>query len=149
MTDLYSPSFTSVCTFTATFLQRRYSTLLAVLNRSSMCIFQVRLSETWMPRSLTVFEWSSFWSMMLKFGSLPLKVIFVHFSMASSILLSLTHSSILSRSSCVSQYDFLIENTFKSSANMNGSGKVRTSGRSFIICKTATDQGATLGVLHL
>ena len=48
------------CTFTATLLRKRYSTLLAFLNRSLMCIFQVRLSETSIPRSFTVFERCSF-----------------------------------------------------------------------------------------
>ena len=138
MRDLYSPSFTSVCTFTATFLRRRYSTLWAFLNRSSMCIFQLRLSETWMSKSFTVFELSSFWSKMLKLRSLPLKVIFVHLPMASSILFLLTHSSTLSMSSCISQYDFLIESTLKSSAKVNGSKKARTSGRLFINMQNST-----------
>ena len=109
------------------------STLLASLNRSSMYIIQVRLSETWMPRSFTVSKWSSFWFMMLKSRSLPLKVFYVHFYMVCSILFFLTPSvTPLSRSSCVSQNDFLIDSTFKLSLEMNGSEKVTTSGRSII-----------------
>ena len=71
--------------------------------------------------------------MMLKFRSLPLKVILVHLSVASSILFFLSHSSTLSRSSCIFKYDFLIESTFKFFAKTNGSEKVRTSGISFVI----------------
>ena len=120
-----------VSTLTATFLPRSYSTLLAFVNCSSMCIFRVSLYETWRARFFTVFKWSSFGSMILKFRQLPLKVNFVHLSRASSILFFLTHFWILSRSCCVSQYDFLIESTFKLSAQNNGSEKVRTSGRWF------------------
>ena len=122
---------------------------MAFLNCCSMCIFQVRISETWMPRSFAVFEWSSFRCVMLNFRSLPRNVIFVHLSMAISILFFSTHSSILIRSSCFSQFVFLIESSFKSSAEMNGSEKLRTSDRSFISMQKSNGPGATLGVLHL
>ena len=113
-----------VCTSTATFLWRWYNTLLAILNRSSMSFFQVRFSETWMPRSFTAFELSCFWSLILKIRSLRLEVIFVQLSIENSILFFLTHSSNLSRSSCVSHYDFLIESTLKLSAKINGTKKL-------------------------
>ena len=67
---------------------------------------------------------------MLKVRSLPLKVNFVDLSMVSSILFFLTHSAILSRSSCDSQYDFLLY--FQVARKVNSSETFITFGRPFI-----------------
>ena len=137
MRNLYSPSLTSVCTFCGEGIELYWFSSIAFQSSFFLvflrCVFSRLDYSRYGCRDLLQFFTdivSS--SMMLKFQSLPLKVIFVHLSMASSILLFQTHFSVISRSSYVSRYDFLIESSFKLSAKMTGSEKFRTSGRSFI-----------------
>ena len=106
------------------------------LRELNVCFFYFSSSSTttWkLPfSSLSQMTAINMASVLLKLRSLSLKGYFCTLVHGKFHSVFLTHFSNLSRSSWVSQYDFLIESTFKLSAKLNGSKNVGIIGRSFI-----------------